>query len=396
MEHTGVEKITEIDTIPNMKKPKIILVEPFLLEDRLEEPFFFSQFEYSVRKICIVKITLDNGISGWGEGYGPGLVVKAGIEQLIPVIIGRDPLQIENIWQDMHRMIYDYARKGILLSSISAIDIALWDIKGKILNQPICTLLGGRKREMINTYATGLYFTNGGDQVEKLKREALKYKAMGFKATKMKVGLGLERDIRHIRAVREAIGDDMKLMIDANHAYSLIEAHQLIDKIQDLNIGWFEEPLINEDYDGYAELRKSGKIPIAAGECEYLKYGALEMLSKKCVDILQPDTCACGGITEFKKIMAIAQAHHTNITPHNWGTGIAIAANLHIAGNIDLIPHRLFPGDLLLEFDCSPNKLRDELLVENFKPVNGQLIVPSGPGLGINVREDIVNKYRVK
>jgi D-galactarolactone cycloisomerase len=376
-----------------MENAKIIKIEPFLLSSKLSEPFYFSQFEYRERKICIVKITLDNGITGWGEGYGPGLLVKAGIEQLTPLVLGRDPLQTENIWQDMFRMAYDYARKGVYLSSLSAIDIALWDIKGKILQQPVSILLGGRKRETVKAYATGLYFTHGGDMTEKLREEALSYKNQGFEALKMKVGLGLETDIRNVTAIRKAIGDKMGLMIDANHAFSLMEARQLTDSLQDLNIGWFEEPLVNEDYDGYAELRKSGKIPIAGGECEYLKYGALEMLSKKCVDIFQPDTCACGGITEMKKIMGIAQAFNINLTPHNWGTGIAIAANLHIVSNLDAVPQRLFPQEPLLEFDCSENGLRDELLVENFKAVNGRLTVPSGHGLGIQVNEDKLNDF---
>jgi D-galactarolactone cycloisomerase len=211
----------------------------------------------------------------------------------------------------------------------------------------------------------------------------------------MKVGLGLETDVQNVLAVREAIGNDMGLMIDANHAFTLQEAKRLMDRLQDMNIGWFEEPVLNEDYEGYAELRQVGKIPIAGGECEYLKYGALEMLSKKCVDIFQPDTCACGGITEMKKIMAIAQAFHVNLTPHNWGTGIAISANLQIVSNLDTVPQRLFPSEPLLELDCSENRLRDELLVKNFQAENGWLTVPSGPGLGIQVNEDKLNEFLI-
>jgi D-galactarolactone cycloisomerase len=375
---------------------KIVKIEPFLLSSKLDTPFYFSQFEYSERKICIVKISLNNGMIGWGEGYGPGLLVKAGIEQLSPVVLGKNPLHSENIWQDMYRMSYDYARKGIYISAISAIDIALWDIKGKLLQQPVSTLLGGRKRESVKLYATGLYFTKGDNMPEKLAEEAIGYKKLGYEAVKMKVGLGIEKDVRNVKAVRKAIGDDMALMVDANHAYSLSEAKQLIDRISEYNIGWFEEPIVNEDYEGYQELRKAGKILIAGGECEYLKYGALEMLSKRCVDILQPDICACGGITEAKKIMAIAQAYHTNITPHNWGTGIAAAVCLHFVSNMDVLPQRLFPKEPILEFDCSPNPLRDELLIENFRPLKGRLDIPSKPGLGIEVNEDKLSEFLLK
>jgi D-galactarolactone cycloisomerase len=376
-----------------MAEYKIDKVEPVLLVDRLDEPFFFSQFEYTERRICLVRITLSNGLIGWGEGYGPGSLVKAGIEKFAPFLIGKNPLHHENLWQEMYRLSYDYARKGIVLSALSGIDIALWDIKGKILHQPISTLLGGRKREQIKMYATGLYFSHCKNQAEALVEEVLKYKAMGFSAVKMKVGLGIDTDLEHITAVRQAIGADMQLMIDANHAFELREAQKLVDKLKDLDISWFEEPISNEDYEGYAELRRTSSIPIAGGECEYLKYGAQEMLSRRCVDIFQPDTGACGGITEVKNMMAIAQAHHTNLTPHTWGTGIAIATNLHLMSNNDVVPQRLFQAEPIMELDCSPNKLRDELLVDRFTPVDGYLAVPSGNGLGIEIDEQQLAKY---
>lgn len=377
-----------------MEKIRIRSVEPFLLVNKLEKPFFFSQFEYGERKICIVKITTDSGIVGWGEGYGPGLLVKAGIEQLSNLVIGKNPLFHENIWQDIYRMSYDYARKGIFLSALSAIDIALWDLKGKLLGQPVSTLLGGRKREVVQVYATGLYFTHGANLKERLVEEAIMYQSQGFKAIKMKVGLGLERDIDHVTSVRKALKDDVGLMIDANHAYSRREARMLIEMLDGYNIAWFEEPIRNEDYEGYAELRKLSKIPIAGGECEYLKYGALEMLSKGCVDIFQPDTGACGGISEVKNMMAIAQAFDTNMTPHTWGTGIAIAANLQLICNLDMVPQRLFPASPLLELDRSPNDIRDNLLHNNFVVKDSLLEVPSLPGLGIEVDEEKLNFYK--
>lgn len=376
-----------------MESHKIVKIEPFLLYDKLEEPFYFSQFEYRERRICIVKITLENGIVGWGEGYGPGILVKAGIEYFKPFVLGKNALHHENIWQDMYRMSYDYARKGILLSALSAIDVALWDIKGKILNQPVSTLLGGRKRERVKLYATGLYFTKGGNLKQKLAKEALGYKDMNFLALKMKVGLGLSKDIEMVSAVRSAVGDDMEIMVDANHAYCLTDARKFISKVEHLNLSWFEEPLLNEDYKGYAELRKYSPIPIAAGECEYLKFGALEMLKRRCVDIFQPDTCACGGITEVKKIQALTDAHLIKLTPHNWGTGIAIAANLHIMSNMNDIPQKLFQNELILELDCSPNRLRQELLTSYFQIHDGYATVPNKPGLGIEVNEEKIKEF---
>lgn len=375
-----------------MAKHRIISIEPFILQDKLSDPFYFSQYEYKERKICIVKITTEDGIVGWGEGYGPALLVKAGIEYLSAQIMHQPALHHENIWKDMYRISYDFARKGVLLSAISAIDIALWDIKGKILDQPVSVLLGGRKRERVKLYATGLYFTRGGNMQEKLVSEALHYQDNGFSAVKMKVGLGVKKDLENIIAVREALSPDVGLMIDANHAYNLLEAKKLVSSLKDMQIGWFEEPISNEDYDGYAALRSMSPVPIAGGECEYLIYGAHEMLSRKCVDIFQPDTGACGGITEMKKIMALAEAHFIQLTPHNWGTGIAFAANLHVVSNLDMIPGRMFPEEPLLELDCSPNRLREELLQINPHVESGYAQVPDRPGLGIEINDNKITE----
>jgi D-galactarolactone cycloisomerase len=379
-----------------MKKYKIKTIEPILLSDHLDQPFYFSQFEYCERKICIVRIVTEDGYEGWGEGYGPGGLVKAGIEYLSKVVLNKEALNHEQIWMDMYRVAYDYARKGVLLSALSAIDIALWDLKGKILNLPVSTLLGGRIREKVSVYASGLYFTHGNGQVNKLVKEARSLKEEGFKAIKMKVGLGIQKDTEHIRAVREAVGFEIDLMVDANHAYSLKEAKKLLPVLSDYKIRWLEEPVPNEDHHGYKQLRNIGTVAIAGGECEYLKHGALEFLSAQCVDIFQPDTCACGGITELKKMIAISESFFINVTPHNWGTGIAIATNLHVISNIQASPQRLIPFEPVLELDCSPNRLRNGFIKKEFKPDQGVLQIPDGPGLGIEIDKELLETFRTK
>jgi D-galactarolactone cycloisomerase len=379
-----------------MMKHTIKTVEPILLSDRLDQPFYFSQFEYCERKICIVRIVTEDGYEGWGEGYGPGGLVKAGIEYLSPVVLNMEALNHEKIWMDMYRVSYDYARKGVLLSALSAIDIALWDLKGKILNLPVSTLLGGRIREKVSVYASGLYFTHGNGQSDKLAEEARSLKEAGFKAIKMKVGLGIQKDTEHIRAVRKAIGLEIDLMVDANHAYCLEEAKNLMPVLSDYNIRWFEEPVPNEDHNGYKQLRNLGTVAIAGGECEYLKHGALEFLSAQCVDIFQPDTCACGGITELKKMIAISESLFINVTPHNWGTAIAIATNLHVISNIQTSPQRLIPFEPVLELDCSPNRLRNGFIKKEFKPDHGELQIPDGPGLGIEIDNEKLETFRIE
>ncbi|MEO0471309.1 MAG: mandelate racemase/muconate lactonizing enzyme family protein [Bacteroidota bacterium] len=323
---------------------KIISVETFVLTDKLKESFYFSQWEYSERRICIVKITSDSGHVGWGEGYGPASVIQAGIEHLTPYVIGQDPLQTETIWNTMYRRTLDFARRGILVSAISAIDVALWDLKGKVLEQPVHLLLGGKKCDQITPYATGMYFSANanGQQGELLAFEAQKYAAMGFRAMKMKVGLGVELDIEHVRRVREAIGPGIRLMVDANHAYHLREAVQLARAIEPYDIAWFEEPISPEYYGQYAELRTKTSIPIAGGECEYLRFGFQTLLQAESVDIIQPDICASGGLTEAKKIATLATVYGVELVPHTWGTGIAIAAALHFVSNLESIPGRVF------------------------------------------------------
>ncbi|MYD09443.1 MAG: mandelate racemase/muconate lactonizing enzyme family protein [Chloroflexi bacterium] len=364
---------------------KIARIEAIVVEQQLDRPFYFSQFEFQARQVCLVKAVADDGSYGWGEGYGPAAVVKAGVEFLAPLAIGENPLRVEAIWSKMHLRALDYARRGVLVAAISAIDIALWDLRGKLLGQPVSALLGGRRREDVRVYATGLYFTESDDQVGALVKEAQRYAAQGFSAIKMKVGLGVETDLRHVRAVRQAIGADIELMVDANHAYSLSEALAFARQIEPLGISFFEEPLSPEDYDGYRELRQRTSIPIAGGECEYLLAGFRQLLSMRCVDIAQPDICAAGGLTEVKRIAALASAFQTNIIPHSWGTGIAFAAGLHLVSTLDPLPGRLRMSAAMLEMDRSENALRDTLTRPQFKQVDGYVSVPTAPGLGVDV-----------
>ncbi len=375
---------------------KIKSIESFILSDKLKESFYFSQWEYSERRICIVKVTSDTGHVGWGEGYGPAGVIRAGVQHLTQFIVGMNPLETETIWSIMYRRTLDYARRGILVSAISAIDVALWDLKGKILEQPVHLLLGGKKRDTITPYATGLYYTHGGNLCDKLVEEAKLYVELGFKAMKMKVGLGIEVDIEYVKSVREAIGPDIKLMIDANHAYNLREAVELSNAVEKYNIGWFEEPISPEYYDQYAELRTKTTIPIAGGECEYLRFGFQTLLKSNSVDIIQPDICATGGLTEAKRIASLASVYGVEVVPHTWGTGIAISAALHFVGNLDILPGRLRTPDAFIEYDRTENGLREELTQTDMVAENGLIKLSDKPGLGFELNEEALHKYTLK
>jgi len=370
-------------------------IETYILKDKLSKSFFFSQWEYSERCICVVKVTASDGTYGWGEGYGPASVLEAGIELLKPIVIGLNPLENEVVWNQMYRKTLDFARRGTLVASMSAIDIAIWDLKGKILGLPISTLLGGAHRDKIRPYATGLYFSCHNNPSQNFDEEAYRYVSEGFKAIKMKVGLGVEEDYKNVKRMREVIGDDIQLMVDSNHAYNFREAVQLSKKLEPLNISWFEEPLSPEFYHQYNELRNKTTIPIAGGECEYLRYGFHQLLRNKSVDIIQPDICASGGLTEAKRIAALATTYGVELIPHTWGTSIGIHVALHFIANLESMPGRMKRPDFLMEYDQTENALREELTYPAIEMKDGMIEVPNRPGLGIDVDEEVLMKYAI-
>jgi D-galactarolactone cycloisomerase len=198
-----------------------------------------------------------------------------------------------------------------------------------------------------------------------------------------------------VTAVRAALGPELALMVDANHAFDLREALTLAHEMEPLKVGWFEEPLSPEDYEGYAELRQRSAIPIAGGECEYLCAGFRHLVTKRCVDIAQPDICAAGGLTEARRIVALAQTFGINVTPHCWGTGIAFAAALHLASTLDMLPGRLRSAEPLLEMDRSESPLRDKLTTPHLQVVEGSVCVPTSPGLGVDVDGDRLREFQV-
>ena len=370
-------------------------IESYILKDKLSKSFFFSQWEYSERCICVVKITTSDGQYGWGEGYGPANVLEAGINLLKPMVIGKNPLENEVIWSDMYRKTLDFARRGILVASMSAIDVALWDLKGKILGLPVSVLLGGAQRSQVRPYATGLYFSDYNNPSKDFDKEVRQYIRQGFKAIKMKVGLGIKEDYKNVKRMREVIGEDIELMIDSNHAYTLREAVTLAKKLEPFDISWFEEPLSPEYYSQYNELRSKTTIPIAGGECEYLRFGFHQLLRNKSVDILQPDICASGGLTEAKKIAALASTYGIEIIPHTWGTAIGIHVALHFIANLESIPGRMMSPDFLMEFDQTENGLRERLTYPKLEMVDGMIDIPKRPGLGIDIDEAVLREYAI-
>jgi len=372
---------------------KITGIKAYPLVQPLEKMTFgFSQGWISSRQTTIVTISTDEGIEGVGESFGPAKAIAAAVESYCaPMIIGKDPFNSSPIWDLVYGYLRANSQKGILVEALSAIDIALWDIKGKALGMPIYKLLGGAYRDKAKVYATGLYRPDVKNPVEALVEEALGYKEDGFPAMKLKIGhVSPEEDLAIIKAIRDAIGYDIKLMVDANCAYDATEAIKLAKEMEKYDIYWFEEPVPPEDIEGSLEVKNNTTIRVTTGECEFTRYGFWQLINRRATDILQPDICCAGGFSEVQKILAMATAANIQCIPHVWGTNVAIAAALQFYATIPPIPIKANPPEPFFEYDRSPNPLREGTSREKFAVSGGYIAIPQKPGLGITLDMDFV------
>jgi D-galactarolactone cycloisomerase len=375
---------------------KIAAVETYLLSADLEAPFAYSQAWYATRTALIVEVVTDGGLSGFGEVYGPARPNRAVVEAYAPLLIGEDPFAIERHWQRLYNHLRDHGQRGLAIQALSGIDIALWDLKGRALGLPVHVLMGGPIRERVRAYATGLYRRDLPDHETYLREEAVSYVEAGFTAMKLKTGWGVAEDVRLTRALRDEIGPDVELMVDANHAYDAVDALRYARAVEELDIGWFEEPVAPEDYDGYREVKAGGTIPVAGGECSFTRFGFRRLIAERLVDIAQPDTCAAGGLSECKKIADMAQAFGVRYVPHCWGTGIARAAALQLLAVLPHNPPGLYATEPLLEFDMSEHPIRDAVTTEPIVQEGGWARVPTGPGLGIEIDRSALERFRAE
>ena len=372
----------------------ISAVRTHVLEAKLSQPFAYSRAWYDTRTAMVVEIKTDTGLIGWGECYGPARMTAPVVQSVTPWLIGEDPLRTDYVWQMIYARLRDHGQKGVVIEGLSGIDIALWDIKGKHFGLPAHRLLGGPLRTEVQAYATGLYRRKSGDPLRYLAEEAAGYVAEGFRAVKLKVGFGVDEDAAVTRAVREAIGSNVALMVDANHAYDAVAAIRLGRMIEPYDIGWFEEPVPPEDLAGYRAVKAALSIPVAGGECEFTRYGFRDVLTSQAIDIIQPDTCAAGGLSECKKIADMAEVFGVRYNPHVWGTGIAIAASLQLLAVLPAhTPVSLAPLQPMLEFDRTEHPIRQSLLVQPIEHTGGIVRVPDGPGLGIEVDRDALARF---
>jgi D-galactarolactone cycloisomerase len=370
-----------------------------------EKTFYSSQAAFPERNSFLVSIHTDAGLTGWGEGgqYGPAEPLAACVEHVLaPRVLDRDPTEPVRINEELYAFSRDFGQKGTYVEAISALDIALWDLAGKAAGLPVAKLLGGAFRSRVAAYATGCYYPTRFDdlpaQLEALKAEASSYVGSGFPALKVKIGLlDPADDLARLATIRKAIGPDIKILVDANHGYNAATATRVAQAMEGLGVLWFEEPVVPEDREGYRLVRSKTTIPIAGGEAEFTRYGFRDFIAGGCADIVQPDIACCGGFSEFVKILALATSHNVATIPHVWGSGIAVAAALQAIATIPPFPHTANPLPLvnapMVEFDRTPNPLRDDLLVQPFVLEGGTVAIPSRPGLGVEVRPDVLARY---
>jgi len=384
---------------------KITEIRSHVLQYDLDEELGYSQQYYTKRTAHLVEVRTDEGITGWGECFGGGgiaLANKTIVEQVIqPMIIGMNPLDRDVIWHKAYNLMRDHGQKGMPIQSLSGVDIALWDIAGKYYNQPVYQLLGGAFREEIPVYGYGMMLQRVPDLKERFKTDSAQIVEAGFKATKMKIGLGVKEDIELVETVRDAVGPDFQVMVDANHAYTTREAMTLGHEFEKLGIYWFEEPVAPEDHQGYRDLCEALVLNIAGGEAEFTSFGFRDLIKNRCVDILQPEVCALGGITEYQKIIAMARAHFVPVVNHVWGSAVAVGTNMHLLAALPDFPGAAHPVQPMLEYDTTPNRFREELLKkplniqERVKQSGGTIPIPTGPGLGVDPDPDFVRHFEV-
>ena len=362
------------------------------------------------RNLLLVQVATDDGRVGIGEAaaFGGSLesVEAVVLHDLRPSLVGEDPFTVERLWSRMARRSHQRGSRGLLLMAISGVDIALWDLIGQATGTPLYRLLGGY-RDTLDCYASAGFYA-GGKGPAQLAEEVGGYAARGFRTVKIKVGrnpevmlnplpdmwasdyatVSLEEDVERVRAARRAIGPRTRLAIDANNAWTPAVALRFMRLVADEDVCWLEEPVATEDVAGSAEVARALEVPVAGYETETGLAGFRELVARRAVDIVQPDVTWTGGITETRKVAALAQAHGLPVVPHVFSSAVATIANMHLIAAL--------PNAGLLEFDQNPNPLRSDLFEEPIEvSPEGTVRLPDRPGLGVRLRQETVDRYRV-
>jgi L-alanine-DL-glutamate epimerase-like enolase superfamily enzyme len=340
----------------------------------------------------IVRVTTDDGLTGLGAiGLGSQAMADAVEHLLAPLVLGRNPFDVELMWELMYRSTINVGRKGLILEAISGIDIAIWDILGKATRQPVYNLLGGKTRERIRAYASALY---ADEDLDRLATMARGFVQRGFTAVKMRFGYGpqdgrpgMRKNAELVRVVRQAIGDDVDLMADAYMGWTSQYAIEMIRMLEEHHLAWVEEPVSPDDLDGYARIRAATRTAIAAGEHEFTRYGFKELITRGCVDYVQLDVNRVGGVTEARKIWALASAHSLPVVPHSQNYHNQHLIMSHVNSPLsEYLPPDYRDGDTFLA----------ELFVGDAVAHDGYITLSDQPGMGVELNESAIAEYLIR
>lgn len=346
------------------------------------------------RASSIVSVTTSDGVVGIGEGQGPPAVIREYIKLVAPQYIGKRLYDFNIITAGIRNRLYHFGAQGHFISSLGALNIAVVDAIGKSQNIPCCDVLGGRAMPEVACYATTGYFT---DNPKVGIAEQLAAIAMGdFIGVKIKIGAGIASDIARVRTARECIGDDKLLMVDYNGNYTSDVALESLRKIAAFDIHFCEEPLPPADIAGYAALRQQSPIRVAAGEAHYGIHDFKRLIEGGAIDVVEPSLTGGGGFEEMKGVAVMASSHNLRIAVSCWGGAVALHAAIHYAASLPPWPHTdNAPYPLMVELDCADNPLRDRIVSDPIRPVNGRIAIPTRPGLGIDLIDEAVARYRI-
>lgn len=326
------------------------------------------------RVTSLIRVTSDSGETGWGAAYSYPDLVRVIVEKhLAPHLIGADPREVEQLWDKMYGLTRWYGRKGVAVSSLGGLDIAFWDLRGKAEGKPVYRLLGA-ERSAVSAYASGLFWH---DDVKALEAEAARHREHGFLQVKTRLGRNSSYDAAAIEAIRRGLGKDADILVDGSHRYTSDTAEQVAKMLAANGVCWFEEPFPPEEIDRYAALRARISVPLAAGENDFGVQGFREIIRAGAVDIVQPDACRAGGITECARIASLAAQHGLRVATHTWSDAVALVANAHLVASL--------PHGLTVEVDQTGNQFIENLLSEPLRIEDGLLQLSDAPGLGIEI-----------
>ncbi|WP_040494108.1 mandelate racemase/muconate lactonizing enzyme family protein [Ilumatobacter nonamiensis] len=351
---------------------------------------------------AIISVEVDGGVVGWGEakaGVGSSgpcrAVVEAVNDEYAPALVGLDARRITAIWDTMYngtragyalergRGFPVLGRRGVTMSAMSGIDMALWDVVGKSLDLPVVDLWGGPCTDTLPAYASG-----GWADADNIGAQLQGYVDHGFDAVKMRVGImdgDVATSVARVRAARDALGPDIGLMADAHGTYNSTDAMRFLAGVEDVNLRWFEEPVNADDLASARRVRASTRTPIAAGESESTRFDFRELIAHEAADVLQPDLAICGGPTEGRRIAALAETHQLELAPHCWGSALSFNAGVTLA----------FASSAArtVEYSLGGNPLLREMPVEAPVVDNGVVHAPTKPGFGIEPRPDFLQEF---